>query len=129
MSRVDLHLVDGSVINGPISGRLGVETQVVGTAAIAAGSFTAGALDAAALNADAVDEIWDEPMVELAQAIPSATPAMRALLALLYMIARNQITVTSTNKTFSNDAGTVITKKALSDDGTTYTEAEAIAGP
>ena len=106
---------------------------------IAAASFAAGAIDAAAiaanaidadaLAADAVDEIWDEAMAELAQAAPSATPTMRALLALLYMVQRNAITVTSTTKIFSNDAGTVVFKKALTDDGTTYTEAEAATGP
>jgi hypothetical protein len=42
---------------------------------------------------------------------------------------RNQLTITSTNKTFSNDAGTVIWKKALTDDGATYTEAEGVSGP
>ena len=47
----------------------------------------------------------------------------------LYMIARNQVTVTASSKTFSNDAGTVVFKKALSDDGVTYTEAEVAAGP
>ena len=96
---------------------------------IAAASFAAGAIDAAALNADAVDEIWDEAMTELSQAAPSATPAMRALLALLYMNARNAKTVTSTSKTYSNDAGTVVYKSALTDDGTTYAEAELVTGP
>ena len=99
------------------------------TAGIVAASFAAGAIDAASIAADAVDEIWDEAMVELSQAAPSATPTMRALLALLYMTARNAITVTSTTKTFSNDVGTVVFKKTLSDNGTTYTEAEAAAGP
>jgi len=47
----------------------------------------------------------------------------------LYMAIRNQVTVDATEKTFSNDAGTVIFKKTLSDNGTTYTEAEAGAGP
>lgn len=107
--------------------------------AIDAATFAAGAIDAAAIAADAigaselaasaVDEIWDEAMAELAQAAPSATPSMRALLALLYMVARNAVTVTSSSKTFSNDAGTVVFKKALSDDGTTYTEGEMATGP
>lgn len=96
---------------------------------IVAASFGAGAIDAAALAADAVDEIWDEVMTEPAQGIPSATPAFRTLLAYLYTALRNAITVTSSTKAFSNDAGTVTFKKALTDDGTTYTEAEAVAGP
>ena len=107
------------------------ETLVANPAAggIVAASFGAGAIDAAALAPDAVDEIWDEAMVEPAQAIPAETPALRTVLAYLYTALRNAITVTSTTKTFSNDAGVVTFKKALSDDGTTYTEAEAVAGP
>jgi hypothetical protein len=76
-----------------------------------------------------VDLVWDEALAELAQAAPSATPAMRAAVAALYMALRNAVTVTSTTKTFSNDAGTVVFKKALTDDGTTYTEAETVTGP
>jgi hypothetical protein len=81
------------------------------------------------ISADGVDLIWDEAMAELAQATPSATPAMRALLAALYMAIRNKVDVTSSVKEFHNDAGTVVFKKSLSDDGTTFTEAEAVAGP
>ena len=36
---------------------------------------------------------------------------------------------TSTLKEFHNNAGTVIWKKTLSDDGTTYSEAESATGP
>lgn len=106
-----------------------IDADAIAAAAITAAKFGPGAIDAAALAADAVDEIWDETMVEQAQGIPGATPAFRTVLAYLYMAFRNAITVTSTNKSFSNDAGTVIARKPLSDDGTTYTEAEAVAGP
>lgn len=111
----------------------------IGTGGIVATSFAAGAIDATAiaanaigaseLAADAVDEIWDEAIAELAQGAPSATPAMRAALAMLYMMARNQITVDAAFKTFSNDAGTVVFKKAVDDNGTTYTETEMETGP
>ena len=93
------------------------------------GAMAADVVTAAALNADAVDEIWDEAMTEVSQAAPSATPAMRALLAVLYMNARNAKTVTATSKTYSNDAGTVVYKSALTDNGTTYAEAELVTGP
>ena len=66
---------------------------------------------------------------ELAQAAPSATPTQSAALMLLYMALRNKVDVTATFKEVHNDIGTVITKKALSDDGTTYSEAEMQAGP
>jgi hypothetical protein len=47
---------------------------------------------------------------------------------LLYMALRNKLDVTSGFKEVHNNAGTVITKKALSDDGTTYSEAKAESG-
>ena len=106
-----------------------IDAAAIATGAIDADAIAADAIGASELAADAVDEIWDEAMTELAQAAPSATPAMRALLAALYMALRNQVTVTSTTKTFSNDAGTVVFKKALTDDGTTYAEAETATGP
>ena len=112
---------------GNIEGTLAA--AAIATGAITAAKFAAGAIDAAALAADAVDEIWDEAMVEPAQGIPSATPAFRTLLAYLYTALRNAITVSSTELTFSNDAGTVTFKKALSDTGSVYTEAEAVSGP
>jgi hypothetical protein len=48
---------------------------------------------------------------------------------LVYMALRNKLDITSSTMEIHNDAGTVIAKKALTDDGTTYSEAEAVAGP
>lgn len=122
--------VTGAV--GSVTGSVGSVVGAVGSigvGGIGATSFAAGALDAAALATDAVTEIWSKAITELGQAKPSATPAVIDALAALYMVLRNQVTVTASEITFSNDAGTVIFKKALSDDGTTYTEAEAASGP
>jgi hypothetical protein len=47
----------------------------------------------------------------------------------LYMALRNKLDITATLKEIHNDAGTVIAKKALSDDGTTYSETKAASGP
>ena len=68
-------------------------------------------------------------MAELAQGIPAATPSPGSAIMALYMALRNKLDVTATTKSVTNDAGTVIFKKALSDDGTTYSEAEAVSGP
>ena len=46
----------------------------------------------------------------------------------LYMRLRNKLTVTSSELAIYNDAGTKIAKKTVSDDGSTYTEAEMISG-
>ena len=67
-------------------------------------------------------------LAELAQAIPSATPSLAAAVMLLYMTLRNKIDVTASIKEVHNDAGTIIATKALTDDATTYSEAEMIAG-
>jgi hypothetical protein len=40
------------------------------------------------------------------------------------MAIRNRVEVSATFKKFFNDAGSVIWKKALTDDGTTYAEDE-----
>jgi hypothetical protein len=45
------------------------------------------------------------------------------------MALRNRLDVLSTFKKFYNDSGTVIWKKGLTDDGTTYTEDEGETGP
>lgn len=78
---------------------------------------------------DAVSAGFDGALTELSQAQPSATPSWQNALMALYMMARNELTATGTSKSIKNDAGTVIFKKTLSDDGTTYTEAKAVSGP
>jgi hypothetical protein len=93
---------------------------------------TATASDDAGANFRVVSNVsagFDGAMAELAQATPAATPSWQAALMLLYMMTRNQLNVTATQKSIYNDAGTVIAKKVLSDDGTTYSEAEAVSGP
>jgi hypothetical protein len=112
------------------------------TGGIVAASFAAGAIDAAAIATDAIgsaefsqaaaDKVFGASgatLAELAQAAPSATPRPDQAMMLLYMALRNKLDVTATTKNVSNDAGTVIAKKALTDDGTTYSEAEMVTGP
>lgn len=94
----------------------------------AVASVTA-AVDITQAAADKVFGASGAALPELAQATPSATPSPRAALMALYMALRNKLDVTATTKSVTNDAGTVIFKKALSDDGTTYSEAEAVSGP
>ncbi len=75
------------------------------------------------------DNLPGAALAELPQAALPATPSMEQLLMALYMALRNRLDVTATTKSVTNDAGTVIFKKALSDDGTTYSEAKAVSGP
>lgn len=57
--------------------------------------------------------------------VPAATASLVTKIGYLFMQLRNKITVTSSAKTFFDDGAASEWKKALSDDGTTYTEDEA----
>jgi len=74
-----------------------------------------------------INNILDTTISELGVAVPATTPTVRTGLMLLYMALRNK-TVTQTSGTDAleiyNDAGTKITKKLLTDDGSDYTEAK-----
>jgi len=129
--------VTGAV--GSVTGAVGSVTGAVGSVTGAVGgnvsgnvTGSVGALAAQAkadVNAEVVDVIRVDQIAELAQAAPAATPTVATALMLLYHALRNQITVTSSSMTISNDAGVVIAKKALTDDSTQYTEAEMVSGP
>jgi len=83
----------------------------------------------AQINAEVVDVLKTDTISEMAQGAPTATPTFEEAVMYLYMALRNKVDVTATTKEFHNDAGTVTWKKALSDDGTTYSEAEGVSGP
>lgn len=74
----------------------------------------------------AADKVFGGSGAALAEltGVPSATPTPRNALMLIFMALRNKLTTTSSAKTIFNDAGSSIASKALSDDGTTYTEAK-----
>jgi anti-sigma28 factor (negative regulator of flagellin synthesis) len=85
-------------------------------------------LSAAQVNAEVVDVITVDTIPELAQAKPAATPTLASGLMLLYMALRNKIDQTNSLFEIHNNAGTQIATKAVSDDGSTYTEAQMAAG-
>jgi len=105
-----------------LSTKLDVRTKVISTDAITAD----------AIKTDAVTEIaagvTGATLSELAQAQPPSTPTVAQALMLPYMAIRNEETVTATVRNIKNDAGTVITKAALSDDGTTFTKGKLASG-
>ena len=74
-----------------------------------------------------VNDALDTAISELGVAAPAATPTIRTGLMLLYMALRNK-SVVQTSGTDAleiyDNAGTIIAKKLLTDDGTDYTEAE-----
>lgn len=136
--------LDWANIGGPTTAQnlSGTTVGIIGTGGIVAGSFAAGAIDATAIAANAIgssefaqaaaDKVFNSSgatLAELAQGAPAATPRPDQAMMLLYMTLRNKLDITSATKNISNDAGTVIAKKALTDDGTTYSEAEMVTGP
>jgi len=115
-----------AVVDGIVDDIL-VDTAVIG--ALGAG-LTAIPWNAA-WDAEVESEVNDAlntAISELSQAVPTATPTLRTAIMLLYMAVRNKLTTTATELGVYNDAGTKISKKALSDDGTTYTEGEMASG-
>lgn len=87
----------------------------------------------AQVNTEVVDVLTVDTIAELAQAAPTATPTVVTALMLLYMALRNRMDIDTGGgtdfKEIYNDAGVVITKKTLTDDGTVYSEAEMATGP
>lgn len=74
-----------------------------------------------------VNDALDTAISELGVAAPTATPTLRTGLMLLYMMARNKVDVDTTGTDamkVHNDAGTQICSKAITDDGTDYSEAK-----
>ena len=78
-----------------------------------------------------VNDAIDTAISELCVAAPTATPTIRTALMLLYMSLRNK-SVTQTSGTDAlevyNNAGAIIAKKLLTDDGSDYTAAEMVSG-
>ena len=74
----------------------------------------------------------DASIPELIQAIPGATPSLRQAAMLGAMAIRNRIRVNRTAVPnyieWYNDAGTMIFRKPLSDNGTVYEETKAVIG-
>lgn len=83
----------------------------------------------AQVNTEVLDVMNTDTIAELAQAAPSTTPTHRQAIMLLYMALLDKLDITSTFLEIHNNAGTVIAKKALTDDGTTYSEANMETGP
>ncbi len=91
-------------------------------------TLASGLVDITQAAADKVFGTSGAALTELSVAIPSATPRPDQAAMLLYMAMRNQLDVTAAIKRIHNDAGTIVATKALTDDGSTYSEAEMISG-
>lgn len=112
--------VSGAV--GSVTGAVGSVTgNVSGNVTGSVGSLATQAK--ADVNAEVVDCLSVDTYAEPTGA-PAATTTIAGKLGRLYQMARNKLTVSSTTKTFTDDAGSALWTKTLSDDGSTYTENE-----
>ena len=136
-TNVDAILVDtGTTLPGTLSTiNTNVSSVLTDTAEIGAagaGLTGVGGMSTtmkAQINTEVSDVLKTDTITEIAQGTPTATPTFEQAVMYVYMALRNKIDITSATKEFHNDAGTVIWKKALTDDGTTYSEAEGVTGP
>jgi len=74
-----------------------------------------------------VNDAIDTAISELGVAAPTATPTLRTGMMLMYMALRNKLIVQTSGTDaleIHNDAGTKITSKAITDDGSDYSEAK-----
>lgn len=114
-------LADGSLI-----------TAKLGTFALAKTTNITGFndLSAAAVNAEVVDAIATDTYAEPGQGAPAATTTLVAKINYLYKSWRNKKTQTATERKLYADDGTTVDQKATdSDDSTTFTKGELVAGP
>jgi len=77
-----------------------------------------------ALGDDLVDSILTRDMGAEPTGVPAATGSLASKIGRIYATLRNKVTVTATEKTLFNDAGTAEWKKPVSDSAGTYTEDE-----
>jgi hypothetical protein len=82
------------------------------------------------INAE-VDTALDTAISELGVGAPTATPTIRTGIMLMYHALRNKLVVQTSGTDaleIYDNAGTLIAKKLITDDGSDYTEAEMISG-
>lgn len=86
-------------------------------------------LSAAQINAEVVDALATDTYAEPGQGAPGATVSLATKVNYLYAALRNKSTVTATeHRIFADDGSTVIVKRTLSDDATTFTSTELATG-
>ena len=92
-----------------------------------AASFAAlNNISTAQVNAEVVDALNVDTYAE-PTGVPAATATIVAKLGRLHQALRNRIDITSSKKTFYDDADAALWEKDLSDNGTTYSESEGNA--
>lgn len=76
----------------------------------------------AQVNAQVLDVLNVDTFAEMGSGAPTATPTLKEMLMYLYMALRNASQATATERRIANNAGTVIAKATMSDNGTTFNQ-------
>lgn len=123
-------------VNQAANGQIDTNTVAMGSGVITATAIAADAIGSSELAASAVSEIATAVNAEVVDALnvdtyseltslPGASPTIKQMMMFLYMMARNRMTTTSTQrKLYRDDASTVLGTWAVSDDGTTFEQGE-----
>ena len=104
-------------------------TAQVGANVVTQANIDFGVLQKASIGAEVDEALGTDPISEMAQGLPPITPTIKQALMYLYMALRDETNTTATLITVKNDAGTVICKATLSDNGTTFVKGEMVSGP
>lgn len=92
-------------------------------------ALTSSRATPAQVNTEVNDVLAVDTQTEEAQGLPPLTPTLKQILMYLYMVLRNDSASTATERRIKNDAGTVIAKGTMADDGTTFTQGKLATGP
>lgn len=119
-------------INQNANGQVDTRVVSMSSGVVTAAAIATDAIDADALAADALAEIKATTVAALntdtyaeLSSLPGASPTIKQAIMFMYMMARNKMTTTSTQrKLFLDDGSTVLGTWAVSDDGTTFTQGE-----
>lgn len=110
-------LVASDVMRGT-DGANTVEPDPAGTAATPA-----------EVNAEVVDVMKTDTIAEPTQGVPPTTPTFEEAIIYLYEALTKKVDVDASLKEFYNNAGAVIWKKSVADDGSNYNEDKGQSGP
>lgn len=105
-----------------------IQTQI-GTAGAGLGDLGGMSTAMKAEVQSEVDTVMKtDTIAERTNGAPTATPTFEEAISYIYMMLTNKIDVDSGFKEFYNNGGTIIWKKALTDDASNYVEANGEAG-
>ncbi len=121
-----LSTLDAAAVNSEVADALadvGLSTIVTARLDVAVSSRGTSTLTAIEVNAEVLDVLTIDTFGEPTGA-PAVSEDLATKLGYLYEVLRNKMTVTASAFTYYDNAGTAQWSKALTDDTTTYLEAE-----